>query len=251
MSDSFVTPWTIAFQAPLSMGFFRQENWSVLLFPSPDDLPNLEISFFSCIAGRFLTTEPPGKPFQVYIGCVKRQYWVLISYYILKSHHICLYIAVFPQNFSHTNRTHAWFLSLVSDLIVFLSILHSLSGIFQKLLFQGHAWLSMCTTGNHLSDLILLELLTACLIVDQSLLKFYLFFPGRESFQCIMFTLFWAPVAAYSLSSVKTAFHRVNCYLSWSSLSIYTCCYVILYSLMSLNCTNMPVILNEYLTLTP
>ena len=34
------TPWTVAFQAPLSMGFFRQENWSGLPFPSPGDLPD-------------------------------------------------------------------------------------------------------------------------------------------------------------------------------------------------------------------
>ena len=36
----FVTPWTVAHQAPLSIGFFRQESWSRLLFPSPGDIPN-------------------------------------------------------------------------------------------------------------------------------------------------------------------------------------------------------------------
>ena len=36
----FVTLWTVAHQAPLSMGFSRQEYWSGLLFPSPGDLPN-------------------------------------------------------------------------------------------------------------------------------------------------------------------------------------------------------------------
>ena len=36
----FVTPWTIAHQAPLSMGFPRQEHWSRLTFPSPGDLPD-------------------------------------------------------------------------------------------------------------------------------------------------------------------------------------------------------------------
>ena len=36
----FVTPWTIAHQAPLSMGFSRQEHGSGLPFPSPEDLPN-------------------------------------------------------------------------------------------------------------------------------------------------------------------------------------------------------------------
>ena len=42
MSDSFVTPWTAA-QAPLTMGFLRQEYWSGLPFPSPGDLPVPEI----------------------------------------------------------------------------------------------------------------------------------------------------------------------------------------------------------------
>ena len=36
----FATPWTVAHQAPLSMGFSRQEYWSGLPFPSPGDLPH-------------------------------------------------------------------------------------------------------------------------------------------------------------------------------------------------------------------
>ena len=39
----FVTPWTVAHPAPLSMGFFRQEYWNGLPFPSPGDLPNTGI----------------------------------------------------------------------------------------------------------------------------------------------------------------------------------------------------------------
>ena len=37
---TFVTPWAVACQASLSMGFSRQEYWSGLPFPSPGDLPN-------------------------------------------------------------------------------------------------------------------------------------------------------------------------------------------------------------------
>ena len=37
----FVTPWTVAFQAPLSMGFSRQEYWSGFPYPPPGDLPDL------------------------------------------------------------------------------------------------------------------------------------------------------------------------------------------------------------------
>ena len=39
----FATPWTVACQAPLSMGFLRQEYWSGLPCPSPGDLPNTGI----------------------------------------------------------------------------------------------------------------------------------------------------------------------------------------------------------------
>ena len=47
MSDSFVTPWTVARQAPLSMEFSRQEYLSGLPFPSPVDLPDLGIESVS------------------------------------------------------------------------------------------------------------------------------------------------------------------------------------------------------------
>ena len=43
MSETFATPWTVAHQSPLSMGFSRQEYWCGLPFPSPGDLPNSEI----------------------------------------------------------------------------------------------------------------------------------------------------------------------------------------------------------------
>ena len=60
MSDS-VTPWTIARQAPLSMGFPRQEYWSGLPFPSPGALPDPRAEpTSSALAGGFFTTTPPG-----------------------------------------------------------------------------------------------------------------------------------------------------------------------------------------------
>ena len=60
MSNSFVTPWTVAHQAPLSIGFPRQEYWSGLPFPSPGDLPNPKIepvSLSPALAGGFLITS--------------------------------------------------------------------------------------------------------------------------------------------------------------------------------------------------
>ena len=58
----FVTPWTVACQAPLSMGFSSEEYWSGLSFPPPGDLPDLGIEPTPpALAGRFSTAEPPGK----------------------------------------------------------------------------------------------------------------------------------------------------------------------------------------------
>ena len=53
----FMTPWTIAHQAPLSVGFPRQEYWSGLLFPSLGDLPNpgIEPTMSPAMAGGFFT----------------------------------------------------------------------------------------------------------------------------------------------------------------------------------------------------
>ena len=58
----FVTPWTVAYQAPPSMGFSRQECWSGLPFPSPGDLPDLGIEPGSpALQADALTSKPPGK----------------------------------------------------------------------------------------------------------------------------------------------------------------------------------------------
>ena len=59
----FATPWTVAHQAPLSMGFSRREYWSGLPFPSPGDLPDPGIEPRSpALQADALTSEPPGKP---------------------------------------------------------------------------------------------------------------------------------------------------------------------------------------------
>ena len=63
--SNFPTPWTVAHQAPLSMGFSQQEYWSGLPLPSPGDLPTpgTEPTFpeSPALSDGFLTTEPPGK----------------------------------------------------------------------------------------------------------------------------------------------------------------------------------------------
>ena len=58
----FATPWTVAYQAPPSMGFSRQECWSGLPFPFPGDLPNPGIEPRSpALQADALLSEPPGR----------------------------------------------------------------------------------------------------------------------------------------------------------------------------------------------
>ena len=65
-SNSFAIPWTVTQQAPLSIGFSRQEYWNGLPFPSPGDLPDPGREPVSpALAGRFFTTESPRKPWYI------------------------------------------------------------------------------------------------------------------------------------------------------------------------------------------
>ena len=60
--STLATPWTVAHQAPPSMGFSRQEYWSGLPFPSPGNLPDPGIEPRSpTLQADALTSEPPGK----------------------------------------------------------------------------------------------------------------------------------------------------------------------------------------------
>ena len=59
----FATPWTVALQAPLSMGFSRRKSWSGLPFPSPGDLPDPGIKLRSpTLLVDSVLSEPPRKP---------------------------------------------------------------------------------------------------------------------------------------------------------------------------------------------
>ena len=64
MSDSLRSPWTVALQAPLSMEFSRQEYWSALPFPSPEDLLDLGIKPRS---PALQVDSLPSEPLELYI----------------------------------------------------------------------------------------------------------------------------------------------------------------------------------------
>ena len=66
----FVTPWTVAHQVRLSIGFPRQEYWSGLPFPSPGDFPDPRIEPGSpALRADALPSEPPGNPKNTGVGC--------------------------------------------------------------------------------------------------------------------------------------------------------------------------------------
>ena len=86
----FGTPWTVAYQAPLSMGFSRQEYWSGVPFPSPGDLPDPGIEPRSpALQADALLSEPPGKYFFKSSNNFKRkqQRW---TYNSLPKYSLCL-----------------------------------------------------------------------------------------------------------------------------------------------------------------
>ena len=62
VSDSFATPWIVAHQAPLSMGFPSKNNGVGCHFLLQGTFPTQRSNCLSCIAGGFFTAEPPGKP---------------------------------------------------------------------------------------------------------------------------------------------------------------------------------------------
>ena len=64
---TLATPWTVACQAPLTMGFSRQENWSGLPFPSPGDHPNPGTEARSpALQADSLPTELPGNTLSIW-----------------------------------------------------------------------------------------------------------------------------------------------------------------------------------------
>ena len=100
----FETPWTISYQAPLSLEFSRQEYWSGSPFPSPGDLPNPGIEPGSPILqADVLPSEPPGKPpcELVQVGPKNRSFkgrWLILWVYLLLPCCLCF---LKPHHYPH------------------------------------------------------------------------------------------------------------------------------------------------------
>ena len=92
----FATPWTVALQAPLSMGVSRHEYWSGLPCPPPGDLPNPGIEPMSLVspalAGGFFTTVPPGKPISL---CVHIYAYIFsFRFFSIIFNSLCLFLCI-------------------------------------------------------------------------------------------------------------------------------------------------------------
>ena len=103
---TFVTPWTMARQAPPSMGFSRQEYWSGLPFPSPGDFPNPGSEPRSPALPDDLLTDPWGKPLDS-LQKWNHRVFVLLSLAYFTKHEaslrfICVIIYFFNKNFKTT-----------------------------------------------------------------------------------------------------------------------------------------------------
>ena len=135
VSDS-VTLWIIARQAPLSMGFFRQEYWSRLPFPPPGNLPNSGIEPLLCFLHwqvDSLPLVPPGHTFPV-------------AYF----HHLFIQMVtdslnevfISPHQFSYTFTAPVciskWCVALFCRLLNYTEFYHSACAFLQGVLFIQH-----------------------------------------------------------------------------------------------------------------
>ena len=99
----FVTPRTVAPQAPLPMGFSRQESWSGLPFPSPGDLPDPGIKPTSpkspSLAGNYWATwesqNAPTKRHRLVEWIQKHDFYTYIHIYIYIYIYVCIYICIY------------------------------------------------------------------------------------------------------------------------------------------------------------
>ena len=132
----FATPWTVAYQAPLSMGFSRQEYWSGVPLTSPGDLPNPGTEpGSSALQTDALPSEPPGKPI-IFRACL-----------------IVHYIDVTPCNL----LTALLLLSIwaLSSFLLSSTVLQGIKLLDSVALFPYQEWVRVRLVCVHTVDLIM------------------------------------------------------------------------------------------------
>ena len=123
----FATPWSVACQAPLSLGFPRQEYLSRLPFPSPEDLPNPGIEPQSpTFQADCLPSEPPGTPLRREGHPVNSTPPASVITHIVESQTECLYSSLAHLEFKVKSNTGA--------------LLRKEKGFEQEVIFKGRKY---------------------------------------------------------------------------------------------------------------
>ena len=147
VSDSFATPWIVACQAPLSMGFPRQEYWGGLPVPSPGDLPDPGMLFWAALFYKLTDTRASAKALflmqkvarlvlevglwcTMHMGlhrtvyhCGRTQQWA--EGYAIKDQQHLLQAAALTFGILPSSSSRFWFLILPNSWAVLKSILPS------------------------------------------------------------------------------------------------------------------------------
>ena len=149
----FATLWTVAHQAPPSMGFFRQEYWNRLQCPPAEDLPNpgTEPAFPASnpLKADSLRTDPPGKPhicsvisqyFQEHYkpGMLFNNYDFRYEFIVIFFYFVCFHLFIGIIILSHSKKdlgTRQWLLTTFSYLSLFETIF---SSFLSMNLFKPH-----------------------------------------------------------------------------------------------------------------
>ena len=145
----FATSWTVAYQAPLSMGFSRQEYWSGLPFPSPGDLPDAGIEPRSPTSlTDALPSEPPGKSKATYIVANGKIFflshcWIILHCVCMYGVCVCVYIHIYIFFIHSSNDGHlSWFhiLAIKNSTIMYMGVPIFLREWFRFLWIHTQKW---------------------------------------------------------------------------------------------------------------
>ena len=119
----FATPWTIAYQAPQSMEFSRQEYWSGLPFPSPGDLPDSGIEPGSpTLQADALPSEPPGKPISFIKNTSCFPIALLLSFFLRKKTYwlgMCSSVPALWFSSTESSFCHSYSLMITVDITTY------------------------------------------------------------------------------------------------------------------------------------
>ena len=123
--------WTVAHQAPLSMGFSRQEYWSGLPFPFPGDLPDPGIELRSlALQADALTSEPPRKPCFTTQNCIV--IIILVFFISFSDYNIGMILSFLHNSLASHISSHLQFIILS---YTFINItLHNQGGVTHEVL---------------------------------------------------------------------------------------------------------------------